>query len=330
MANEPRPGRSVRGSALIAVLWLVAALSAIAFALASTVRSETGRVTTAADGLKAYYLATGAVDRALLYVLWGRAYRNPDGSSRYYDGAPYLHFQFPSGQAVAEVIPELSKLNVNYAPPEELYQLAVALGAGPERARQVALGIVDWRTPALGQPDASPEFSLAGPSSFRPRHASFEEIEELLLVKGMTPELFYGTYERDAQGRLAPRRGMRDCLSVYGSTGPLDANTAEPAAMAAAGVPPDTISALLQVRRQAPILRMEQLNALGAGPSGAARLGLVTSSTFTIRATAQTRLPDGTLSDARRSVAMLVKLLDRSQFAEPYHVLRWYGNVWAE
>ena len=88
------------GSALIAVLWLVAALSAIAFTVASTVRSETGRVSNATDGLKAYYLATGAVERALLYMQWGPFYRNPDGTSLYYNGGPFMRFQFPGGQAL--------------------------------------------------------------------------------------------------------------------------------------------------------------------------------------------------------------------------------------
>ena len=53
-----------RGSALLAVLWLSLALSAIAFSLASTVRGETERTATAVDGIRAYYLATGAIERA--------------------------------------------------------------------------------------------------------------------------------------------------------------------------------------------------------------------------------------------------------------------------
>ncbi len=32
----------------------------------------------------------------------------------------------------------------------------------------------------------------------------------------MTPELFYGSLERDPQGRLAPRAGLTDCVTVYG------------------------------------------------------------------------------------------------------------------
>ena len=320
-------GRPTRGSALIAVLWLVAALSAIAFTVASTVRSEIGRVSNATDGLKAYYLATGAIERALLYLQWAPAYRNPDGSSRYYNGGPVMRLEFPTGRAVVEMIPETSKLDVNMAPPEDLYALGVALGAAPERAREIALGIVDWRTPQL---DSSAGLSLPGTSSFGSRHASFQEIEELLSVRGMTPELFYGTYERDPQGGLVRHRGFGDCLSVFGSPGPVDVNTADPAVLAAVGAPPDVISTILRLRQQAPILSLEQLTAITDGVPGTERLTIRTSSIFTMRATAQNRLADGTLSDARRSVAALLKVLDRSKFNEPYHILRWYDNVWVE
>jgi general secretion pathway protein K len=337
MRGDPRPAvrrkpavRRTAGSALIAVLWLVAALSAIAFSLASTVRSEIGRTSSSIDGLKAYYLATGAVERAILYMGW-QYYRNPDGNPLYYDGvSPALHFEFPSGRAVAELIPETSKLNVNHAPPEELYRLLLALGAGPERAREVALGIVEYRTPLAAPPDLSGQLSSPVASSFRPRHASFEEIEELLLVRGMTPELFYGTYERNAEGRLLPRHGLRDCLSVYGSTGGLDVNTADPAVMNAVGIPPEAVAGIVQLRGQRPVRSTEELKALGAGLPGFDRLSIGGNSIYTIRATAQVRLPDGTFSDARRSVAALVRILDRSQYSEPYHVLRWYDNVWVQ
>ncbi len=315
-----------RGSALIAVLWLVAALSAIAFTVASTVRAEVGRVSNQTDGLKAYYLATGAIERALLYMQWV-GYVNPDGTPRYYDRGPLMRFQFPQGHAVVEVIPESSKLNVNYATPEELYNLALALGAPPDRAREVAFGIVEWRTPQL---DAAADLSPLGASTFRPRHASFEEIEELLLVRGMTPELFYGTYDRDAEGRLVPRHGLRDCLSVYGSGGVLNVNTVDPAVLAAVGVPPDAAMAVVQLRQRAPFLTAEQLDPLRQGMPGMERVGIIPSTLLTLRATAQVRQADGTFSDARRSVAAVIKLLDRSKFSEPYHILRWYDNVWVQ
>ena len=97
------------GSALLAVLWLTAALSAIAFSLANTMRGETERTSTASDGVRAYYLAAGAIDRAILYYQWGPQYRNPDGSTRYYEPPmPRIRMTFPSGEAIVEVIPEAS------------------------------------------------------------------------------------------------------------------------------------------------------------------------------------------------------------------------------
>jgi len=253
-------------------------------------------------------------------------YRNPDGTSRYWDGGPVMRFEFPTGRALVEVIPESSKLNVNTAPPEELYTLALALGVDPLRAREIALAIVDWRTPQL---DPSQGLSLPGTSSFGSRHASFQEIEELLSVRGMTPELFYGTYERAPQGGLVRRRGLGDCLSVYGS-GSVDVNTSDPAVLAAVGTPADVIATILQLRQMGPILRPDQLTAITQGMPGTERLTLGMGSVLTLRATAQGRLADGTPSDTRRSVAALVKLLDRSKFNEPYHILRWYDNVWVQ
>ena len=117
------------GSALILVLWLAAAMTAIAFALASTVRTETERAQVDSEGLRAYYLACGSIERALLWLQWGPRYRNPDGSPMFYQPPiPRLSFAFPSGVAVVELIPESSKINVNRTEPEVLYRLLLVLG----------------------------------------------------------------------------------------------------------------------------------------------------------------------------------------------------------
>src|SRR5436190_14268979 len=77
--------KPARGSALLAVLWLSLALSAIAFSLATTVQGETERTSTAVDGLRAYYLATGAIERAILYMQWGKvAPPSPENPTPYY------------------------------------------------------------------------------------------------------------------------------------------------------------------------------------------------------------------------------------------------------
>lgn len=320
-------GRSA-GGALLAVLWLSAALSAIAFSVANTVRSETERTSTLSDGVRTYYLAAGAIERLLLYIQWGPGFRNPDGSARYYEpGMPRLHMIFPSGTAAVQVIPENSKLNINTMKPEELLVLLGTLGVDAGRARDIVAAVLDWRTPVPGELSLFDQHYLSLTPSFRARHASFEEIEELLLVKGMTPELFYGTYVRDAQGRLLPQAGLRDCVSVFGSDGAMDINSVQPAVLTAIGLDPGVVSVIVQRRHAIPFRRAEEIAAIAqfAGPA-AARLTIGGNTIFTFRATGRLRTPDGRDSDLTRSVSAVVKFHRKPVDTPPVETLRWYDN----
>lgn len=316
-----------QGGALLAVLWLSAALSAIAFSVATTVRGETERTATLGESVRAYYLATGAIERLRLYLDWGPGPRNPDGSPKYFEeGMPRVTMQFPTGMATVEIIPETAKLHLNQAKPEELLRLLLALGVEPERARQIVLAIVDWRAPAPGGLSIFDQYYLSLAPSFRARHASFEEIEELLLVKGMTPDLFYGTFVRDPQGRLLPQAGLRDCVSVYGSIGAVDANYAPPAVLIAVGLSPAAVEAIVQRRHALPFRRPDELAPFlqSAGPA-AVRVSLGGRKIMTFRATARLRLPNGQYSDLSRSVSALLKF-NKPDAEPPVEILRWYDN----
>ena len=129
---------SRRGSALLTVLWLTAALSAIGLALANNVRSETERAATNVDDAKAWFAARGAVERTLLRMNWGEPFYQP--------GMRSMDLDFSGSTVHVDIIPEASKLNLNAARPDELVMLMTALGAPPERALEIAAAIVDWRT----------------------------------------------------------------------------------------------------------------------------------------------------------------------------------------
>ena len=320
--------RGSEGAALLAVLWLAAALSAIAFTLANSVRGDVERSSTDADSLKAYYLATGAIDRTLVYIESAGAFPGPDGKPRFQPQITrILDLDFPIGTARVEYIPENAKLNVNLAPPPLLNNLLVALGVDPARAQAIVAGIVDWRS---GTPGGSfsefDQYYMSLTPSFRARHASLQEIEELLMVRGVTPELFYGGYTRDAQDRLVRHDGLRDCLSVYGSNGLLDVNTVTPEVMVAIGIPPSSAAGIVALRNIAPIQNLGQLGPFRNGGPGVARLGMAGGSIVTLRATARLRLPDGRFSDVHRTVAAMVKLLG-PEFSPPFQIMRWYDNT---
>ncbi len=316
------------GSALLAVLWLAAALSAIAFTVANTVHGETERTSTDVDSLRAYYLASGSVERAILWIIWGPGQRNPDGSPRYYNPPmPVIHFQYPTGLADVEVIPETSKLNINTTPSAQLMALMAALGVSAERAQMIVAGINDWRSGAPGgQLTDFDEYYLSIAPTFRSRHASFEQIEELLVIRGMTPELFYGRYDKAPDGRLLPRPGLRDCLSVFGGSGTYDINTVQPVVMQALGLPVESAAMVVAMRRQTPFKTGDQINAVPDMNLAGGHLGLGSSQVITLRATAMTRLPNGRLSDLRRSVSAMVAFLG-DKYDPPYHILRWYDNA---
>jgi general secretion pathway protein K len=215
---------------------------------------------------------------------------------------------------------------VNDSSPEDLLRLMLAAGVPIDRAQVIVQAIVDWRTAApLGLTTSFDQYYLSLTPSFHARHASFEEIEELLLVRGMTPELFYGGYHPDPDGRLLPHGGLRDCLSVYGATRQFDVNTAEPAVLAAVGLSSAEVAALVEARNRMPFRDTRQLAMLGPA---AARLRVGGGDeVFTVRATARIRLADGQFSDTRRSVAALMSFLPAG-YQDRYHILRWYDDVW--
>jgi general secretion pathway protein K len=325
------PPQGRRGSALLMVLWLTAALSAVGLAVANNVRSETERTATNVDDVRAYFAARGAIERAALHIQWGPLYFTEDHRPIYYvNGAPSMELSFPGAEVHVDVIPETSKLNLNGTRPEEILRLLAALGLPEDRATEITAAIVDWRRPVdplQGSPFDS--FYSAQSPSFQGRHTSFQENEELLLVKGITPELFYGA-SLDA-GRDSAHPGLRDCISVYGSANTVDINTAQRPTLEAVGISPADADTMVKSRAEHPVLDYRELAeiAQSLGPPGyRLRIGGVTM--FTLRATARLKQPDGKLSDIRRTVGALVKFRfpgNSEKMATGYDVLRWYDRL---
>ena len=307
---------SRRGGALLAVMWLSAALAAIAFSIAGTVKGETERTSTSVDDLRSYYLATGGIERTILRMQWGGLWYTP--------GQPGFDYEFPAGNVHVEIVPEASKLNINQAPADALFRLLSVVTRDEDRAQEITQAILDWRKPAGPAGGLFDSYYLSLNPSFQARHASLEEIEELLAVRGMTPELFHGTYTRDTSvtpPQLVARGGLRDSVSVFGAIGIYDVNGASPALMESVGVPADTIAAVVANR---PFRSAAQYAAFKQGSPALARIGYGGNSIYTIRASARLRLPDGRLNDLRHTAAAVIKLQPAKE--PPYVVLRWYDR----
>jgi general secretion pathway protein K len=233
---------------------------------------------------------------------------------------------FPSGNAIVEMIPETAKLNVNFASAQDLLSVIRAVSGDENKARQITEAILHWRQRGPANPLDS--FYLGMGPTFQPRGASLEEIEELLSVRGVTPELFYGNYIAGEQGQLYPRGGLRDCLSVWGSIGPFDVNGASPALLEAIGVNPSDVQRVVAQRTQRPFLDMNEVRGIGVTNP---RLRVGGNSMWTLRATARLRRPDGTPSDVLRSASATVKYWsDQLRHPTPVQIVRYYEDAWSE
>ena len=314
-----------RGSALLMVLWLTAALSAIGLAVANNVRGETERTATNVEDVRAYFIARGAIQQAAMHVMWGSFFRAAEGQPIYHvPGDPSMNLSYPSAEVHVDIIPETSKLGLN-ARPEDLLRLLAALGVPEAQANEITAAIVDWRKP-VPPTETSPldAYYLSLSPSFLPRHASFLENEELLLVKGMTSDLYYGTSLDRSHAAL------RDCVSVYGSAGAVDINTAPLPVLEAVGLAPEDAATIVRTRVGHPILSGAEL--AGIAPSlgpGGTRLMIGGQTMYTLRATARMKGPDGKLSDLRRTVAALVKFnfTSAGSMAIGFDVLRWFDRA---
>ena len=332
--------RRRRGSALLAVLWTIIALTAIGFALSANVRTEIDRASLNVDSTKAYFLAHGAIETAMHRIVRPQNPDNPDDG--FAVGQRFMHFQFESGSADVEIVGESGKLDINQATAPALARLLSSAGVEGGRAVAVAAGIVEFRARLQrGQvrsygAEGAEQTILTSDSSFDGQPASIQEVEELLAVPGMTPDLLYGTFREVAlqvpggkrgttQQRLMRTGGLMRNLTPKGST-IVNVNYASPEMLIAAGLPTDLVAAVEQIRVVRP-LTADDPGMGNLGNSGSEiNLGLGgASKRYTLTATA--RLGDTTSIKPRavRSVSAVVEL-GTSDGPDPIRIVRWYDQ----
>jgi general secretion pathway protein K len=209
-----------RGVALLAVLWLSVALTMIAMTTAYLVRTEASAVGNHIEAERAGLLAHGAVEAAIYAILHpSREIADASGQTtvaqQFHPGQRQFLYQFEQGAAEVQVMPENAKLDVNQASAEQLAALFQLLGMADDAASELAAAVIDWRTPRAS--DINSEFDLfyAGlPKPYTARHAAFDELEELLAVKGMSRELYFGRLIASTDGKWSRTPPLADLLTT--------------------------------------------------------------------------------------------------------------------
>ncbi|WP_434030493.1 general secretion pathway protein GspK [[Pseudomonas] boreopolis] len=179
--------RSVRGAALVLVLWLIVLLSAMVGAFALTARVEAMQAGVLRGSGQAREIARAGLEYGLSRVQSG------DPATRWQADGRRYRWSWDGAQVDIRIVDEAGKVDLNVADPALLAGLLRALGAEPGQGQRLAGAIADWRdVDDLSQPGGGAEdgdYAAAG-LPYGAKDAPFESLGELRLILGMTPELY--------------------------------------------------------------------------------------------------------------------------------------------
>lgn len=240
------PG-SEKGISLVIVLWAIALLMAAALEFAYTLRTEAGAALNYEDELSAYYLASAGINKAVAEIAGEYEIVYEDGGGKLAFSGRDEHgvlkpnesereLPLGDGKASYEIEDERGKLNANTASWESFEALLKETGVEKERRDIIADSLMDWL-------DSNHEYRLNGaeddyylslPSPHGAKDAPLDTVDEMLLIKGVDPEVFFGTGKTPAwavtnkntsTGRYE-YAGFKGLLTVKGD-GKININTAK-------------------------------------------------------------------------------------------------------
>jgi general secretion pathway protein K len=281
---------SEQGFVIVAVLWLLASLAALAMIFSLYLSNSARALAVNDSALQAEALASAAVELTAYQLrLAGEDARPRQGA---------FHARLNGSELAVSFVSEVARIDLNAAPKELLAGLLSVLGASEEDAREGADRIIAWRskqTPdAAGNEDAL--YRAAG-RSYSPRQAPFAHVNELSLVLGLKPALVE---------RALP------FVTVFSGTTGVDVLMAPPEVIAALpGMTPLTLKQFLNDRAALPNDSAAIEAALGEAKATAAAQKSRAYRVFT-----RIHLPNG------REAASEVVISLRGE-EEPYRVLSW-------
>lgn len=335
-----------RGAALLLVLWIFMILGVIALDFAQYMRDDAMAAVNFAEESSGYYVALAGMNRALFdaerlrdeaEATRGGERRDVGGELLEDEDAPLVppdgqwhEGEFAGGRWAVRMTDEGSRLSLNKIAEGVLTRVVTNLfllqqGGGrtsgldkrtADDVADVVDSILDWR-------DADDLRRLHGAevedyerrrSRARPKNGYFDAPEELLLVRGVTPELFYGT-----EG--IP--GLRDLFSVYSRSRAVNVR----------GVTAPVLQALLAVGAEEAAELINQRDAEGASllPILQARVGAIdpTVAELLVEQTPRVVFVEARADVAHeRNQARVAAVVDlASDVGEGLRILRWFDQA---
>ena len=173
---------SERGFVIVAVLWILMALSALAVIFSLYLSGSARALSVNDTALQAEALVSASLDLTTYQLLLS------DNDTRPSQGS--FHFRMDDADVVVAFKSETARIDLNFAPKDLLAKLFAGLGASQAAAQEDADRIIGWRTrpPPGAVNDEEALYGAAG-LDYSPRQSMFTHVNELALVVGLTPAL---------------------------------------------------------------------------------------------------------------------------------------------
>jgi general secretion pathway protein K len=256
------------GFALVAVLLVLALIGILGAEFAYSMRLEARAALTYKEGIIGTHLAEAAVQSALRELVGQGTLVAPgeDGLLTFYTAAgiavprlPRDKVEAPGGHYSYRITDESARINLNAGQPARVERLLQALKVDKSERDVISASLQDWR-------DRNDTFRLSGaesddyylklPVPHRARNANLASINELLQIKGVTPDLFRGTAERP---------GLAELVTVAPAATQVNINTASALVLEALELSEAEIGEILSRRQVAPYTAASRFSGRGLG-----------------------------------------------------------------
>jgi general secretion pathway protein K len=225
-------------------------------------RTETLATLSFKGGIEKKFLAEAGIERAMTEMIYKR--QNPvnletgEDDAWRADGTPYSD-QLGSGTYMVSILDESGKIDLNTLNDSSAIifkNLLVNAGVKDEDADTIVDSTLDWRDAddLHRLHGAENDYYMSLPNPYKAKNADFDTVEELLMVKGMTPEILYGS-----EGA----KGIINFLTVNSKSVAINLNAAPLEVLAALpGMTPEIAAGIIEYRTEKPIQGIQDVQAI--------------------------------------------------------------------
>lgn len=295
--------KNSRGAVLIMVLWVLMAMSLLALSFSASIRTEVNATRNVIDQKQSYYMARAGIEYAIYKLIESQLafFQAQQMQQQGLQAIPQVmtgsvNLSLANGGANVEIIDETGKLNLNLAPSHLIFNLLITVGIPAPEAEILTDSIEDWRDPDdMYRPNgAESDYYQSLPQPYFAKNGSFAVPEELLLVRGVTPEIYYGKKTVTEGGERVEYFALQKYFTTATQLAQINVNSAPVPVLAS--IPEIDYEVALQIdalRKQAPLMSpAEIMEKIPGIPTNA--LGYLS----TMRSNVYTLVSDGRVNES--------------------------------